>query len=86
MLSMSRGQNIKAAIASYNGTLIVTFTTCLTDVSIQKRFFQSIAKDGVEAALETNEYLPPISEADQGKNTEEAKDGKEEEDGQMPPV
>lgn len=86
MLSMSRGQNIKAAIASYNGTLIVTFTTCLTDVSIQKRFFQSIAKDGVEAALETNEYLPPISEADQEKNTEEAKDGKEEEDGQMPPV
>lgn len=86
MLSMSRGQNIKAAIASYNGTLIVTFTSCLTDVSIQKRFFQSIAKDGVEAALETNEYLPPISEADQGKNTEEAKDGKEEEDGQMPPV
>lgn len=86
MLSMSRGQNIKAAIASYNGTLIVTFTTCLTDVSIQKRFFQSIAKDGVEAALETNEYLPPISEADQGNNTEEAKDGKEEEDGQMPPV
>ena len=86
MLSMSRGQNIKAAIASYNGTLIVTFTSCLTDVSIQKRFFQSIAKDGVEAALETNEYLPPVSEADQGKNTEEAKDGKEEEDGQMPPV
>ena len=85
MLSMSRGQNIKAAIASYNGTLIVTFTSCLTDVSIQKRFFQSIAKDGVEAALETNEYLnTPESEKEEPEVN--AEDGKEEEDGQMPPV
>ena len=85
MLSMSRGQNIKAAIASYNGTLIVTFTSCLTDVSIQKRFFQSIAKDGVEAALETNEYInTPESEKKEPEDYTE--DGKEEEDGQMPPV
>ena len=85
MLSMSRGQNIKAAIASYNGTLIVTFTSCLTDVSIQKRFFQSIAKDGVEAALETNEYLnPPESGKEEPESA--AEDRKEEEDGQMPPM
>ena len=85
MLSMSRGQNIKAAIVSYNGTLIVTFTSCLTDVSIQKRFFQSIAKDGVEAALETNEYLgAPESEKKEDDTAPE--EGKEEEDGQMPPV
>ncbi|MBR6258518.1 MAG: hypothetical protein IKR23_14280 [Lachnospiraceae bacterium] len=85
MLSMSRGQNIKAAIASYNGTLIVTFTSCLTDVSIQKRFFQSIAKDGVEAALETNEYLN-APEPEKEEPEVSAEDGKEEEDGQMPPV
>jgi NRPS condensation-like uncharacterized protein len=85
MLSMSRGQNIKAAIASYNGTLIVTFTSCLTDVSIQKRFFQSIAKDGVEAALETNEYMnTPEPEKEEPRAA--AEDGKEEEDGQMPPM
>ena len=85
MLSMSRGQNIKAAIASYNGTLIVTFTSCLTDVSIQKRFFQSIAKDGVEAALETNEYLN-TPEPENEEPEVNAEDGKEKEDGQMPPV
>lgn len=85
MLSMSRGQNIKAAIVSYNGTLIVTFTSCLTDVSIQKRFFQSIAKDGVEAALETNEYLG-APESEKKEDDAATEEGKEEEDGQMPPV
>ncbi len=85
MLSMSRGQNIKAAIVSYNGTLVVTFTSCLTDVSIQKRFFQSIAKDGVEAALETNEYLG-APESEKKEDDAAPEEGKEEEDGQMPPV
>ncbi|MCR5249773.1 MAG: hypothetical protein K6E50_04125 [Lachnospiraceae bacterium] len=65
MLAMSRGQNIKGAIVSYGGTLVVTFTSCLTDLSIQKRFFQSIAKDGAEAALETNEYIPEEGEEEQ---------------------
>ena len=56
MLAMSKGQNMKGAICSYNGTLIVTFTSCLAELSIQKRFFQSITADGVEVAVETNEY------------------------------
>ena len=56
MLAMSKGQNMKGAICSYNGTLIVTLTSCLADMSIQKRFFQSITQDGVEAVVETNEY------------------------------
>ena len=56
MLSMSKGQNLKGAICSYNGTLILTFTSCLTDNAIQKRFFQTITAEGVEVAVETNEY------------------------------
>ncbi len=86
MLSMSRGQNIKAAIASYNGTLIVTFTSCLTDVSIQKRFFQSIADDGVEAAVETNEYLTAPEQETEKEPQDADEDRKEDEDGQMPTV
>ena len=84
MLSMSRGQNIKGAIVSYNGTLVITFTSCLTDVSIQKRFFQSIAKDGVEAAVETNEYLNPPEPEKEKKGGDDADDTKEDDNGQMP--
>lgn len=54
-LSMSKGQNMKGAICSYNGTLTITFSSILASVSIQKCFFQMIAKDGVEAAVETND-------------------------------
>lgn len=60
MLAMSKGMDIKGAICSYNGTLVVTFTSCLADMSIQKRFFQSITADGVEVAVETNEYTEEL--------------------------
>ena len=53
-LSMSKGQNMKGGICSYNGVLTVTFSSILQDVSIQKRFFQTIAKDGVLTAIESN--------------------------------
>lgn len=54
-LSMSKGQNIKGGICSYNGTLVFTFSSVLLDLSIQKRFFQQIAGDGVTVAVETND-------------------------------
>ncbi len=53
-LSMSKGQNIKGGICSYNGILTFTFSSILLDVSIPKRFFQLIAKEGVTVAIETN--------------------------------
>ena len=53
-LSMSKGQNMKGGICSYNGILTFTFSSILTDLSIQKRFFQIIAKDGVSVAVESN--------------------------------
>ena len=57
-LSMSKGQNMKGGICSYNGVLTFTFSSVLLDVSVQKRFFQTIAKDGVTVAVETNDvYL-----------------------------
>ncbi len=55
MLSMSKGQNMKGSICSYNGVLTVTFSSVLMDVSIQKRFFKIIAKDGVTVAISTND-------------------------------
>lgn len=54
-LSMSKGQNMKGGICSYNGMLTITFSSILSDLSIQKRFFQMLAKDGVDVAVETND-------------------------------
>jgi hypothetical protein len=51
---MSKGQNLKGGICSYNGILTVTLSSVLLDTSIQKRFFQTIAKDGVAVAVESN--------------------------------
>ena len=52
---MSKGQNMKGGICSYNGVLTITFTSVLLDVSIQKRFFQTLSRDGVTVAVETND-------------------------------
>ena len=53
-LSMSKGQNMKGGICSYNGILTFTFSSVLMDLSIQKRFFQLIAREGVFVAVESN--------------------------------
>lgn len=53
-LSMSKGQNIKGCICSYNGTLVFTFSSVLTDVSLQRCFFRTLAAEGVEVEIETN--------------------------------
>ena len=55
ILSMSKGQNMKAGVCSYNGILTFTFSTNLINTSIQKRFFQIIAKDEVNVGIETND-------------------------------
>ncbi|MBR6315769.1 MAG: hypothetical protein IKR58_02060 [Lachnospiraceae bacterium] len=76
MLNMSRGQDLKGAIVSCNGTLILTFTTRLLDVSIQKRFFRLVAQDGVEVAVETNDVMP--DEETENKGVLVKKAGKKE--------
>ena len=54
MLSMSKGQNVKGAVLSYNDKMIITFTTILADLSVLRRFFKCLTADGVECAIETN--------------------------------
>lgn len=53
-LSMSKGQNIKGCICSYRDELVFSFSSVLEDVSVQKRFFQKLASDGVAVVIETN--------------------------------
>lgn len=53
-LSMSKGQNMKGGICSYDGILTFTFSSILLDLSIQKKFFQLVAKDGVSVVVESN--------------------------------
>lgn len=54
MLSMSKGQNIKGTICSYGDELVFTFSSVLRDTSVQKRFFQTLVKDGIDVTIESN--------------------------------
>ncbi len=54
MLSVSAGQNIKCAVCSYNDEFVVTFTSILTDVSIQKRFFRILTSEEIPVIVESN--------------------------------
>lgn len=53
-LAMSKGQHIKGAICSYEDTLVFSFSYDLMDVSLQRRFFKTLANDGLDIKLETN--------------------------------
>lgn len=54
VLSMTKGQNMKCSISSYQGQLVYTISSKLTDHSIQKRFFQTLVKEGIGVTVETN--------------------------------
>jgi len=54
-LSMTKGQNMKATVCTYQNQLIFTISSKLTDHSIQKCFFQTLAKEGLSVTVETNE-------------------------------
>lgn len=54
MLSRSVGQNMKGAICSYQDTMVFTITSVLQDVSIQRCFFRTLAKEGLSVKVETN--------------------------------
>lgn len=55
MITRSTRQNIKGAVCCYNDILTFTFTSILADMSIQRRFFRTIAKEGVHVRIETND-------------------------------
>ena len=56
-LAMSKGQQIKGTICSYDDTLVFTFSYDLQDTGIQKVFFRKIAADGIEVQLDSNSGL-----------------------------
>ncbi len=55
ILSMSKGQNMKGACCSFNGIMSFTFSSNLLSLSIQKCFFQMLAKEDIEVSIETND-------------------------------
>lgn len=54
ILSMSKGQYIKATICSYDDTMNVTFSSILRNVDIQQCFVKQLTSDGIDISLETN--------------------------------
>ena len=53
-LSMSKNQNLKAAVVSYKDTLVFTFSSAVREVDVQKVFFRKLAEDGIDVSVETN--------------------------------
>ncbi|MCR4895329.1 MAG: hypothetical protein K5891_00980 [Lachnospiraceae bacterium] len=53
-IAMSKGQSLKGTICSYDGTLVFTFSTILSDTAVEKGFFRKIAEDGIDVTVETN--------------------------------
>lgn len=54
VLSMSKGQNIKGSVCSFDDTLVFTFSSILRDTSVQRAFFRKIAEDGASVSIESN--------------------------------
>ncbi len=54
VLSMSPGQNLKGSICSYQNTLVFTFSSALTDTSVQKTFFRKMTELGIKVSVESN--------------------------------
>lgn len=53
-LAMSKGQDIKGTICSYQDRLVFTFSSILRDTSIQRCFFRKLAEDGIDVSIESN--------------------------------
>ena len=54
MIAMSTAQNIKALVCSYNGELLLNFSSSLQDVSIQRRVFRKLVEDGIPVTIQSN--------------------------------
>lgn len=54
VLSMSKGQNIKGGVCSYNDTLVFTFSSAVRETFIQRCFFRHLVEEGIEVSVETN--------------------------------
>lgn len=54
VLSMSKGQNLKGTVCSYGDTLTFTFSSALEETHVQRRFFRTLARDGLDVEIESN--------------------------------
>ena len=53
-IAMSKGQEIKGTICSYQDTLVFTFSSVFAEALVQKAFFRKLAADGIEVEIQTN--------------------------------
>lgn len=53
-LAMSKGQNIKGTVCSYQDTIGFSFSYILKDVSVQRAFCRRLAADGINVEVESN--------------------------------
>jgi len=53
-IAISKGQNIRGTVCSYNDTLVFTFSYDLMDTSVQRGFFRRLAADGLNVEIESN--------------------------------
>ncbi len=54
VLSMSKGQSLKATVISYGSELVLTFSSALRSTGIQRTFFRKLSEDGIKVSIETN--------------------------------
>lgn len=54
VLSMTKGQNLKSTVCTYNDVLVFTISSKLKDVSVQRAFFNKLAQEGINLSIETN--------------------------------
>ncbi len=54
ILPMSKGQDLKGAVCAYGDTLTFTFSSRLEETHIQRRFFKTLAAEGLDVRVETN--------------------------------
>ncbi|OJV63070.1 MAG: hypothetical protein BGO41_10220 [Clostridiales bacterium 38-18] len=54
IIALSKGQNLKGIVCSYNGVLSYTFSSILVKPAIQRRFFRKFVELGVDVAVESN--------------------------------
>ena len=55
MIGVSRRQPLKACVIAYKDEVVFTFTSVFGDHNVQKRFFNRLKHDGVQAKIEGND-------------------------------
>ena len=54
ILSMSKGQNMKMTVLSYEDKLTMTFSAGILLLNVQKTFFRKLTEDGINVTIDTN--------------------------------